>query len=454
MLHSLKIQLKKESGISQLLMLLLIAAGIGIGTFLVQQRTNLTPHAQSQEIIEVDEKNDVAIQAALDQVKATGGAVYLPAGTYLIKKKIRLFSNTTLFGDGIDKTILQLDESLLAHEDGIIGNDTNYGHKNIVLRDMTLRGVGKESGATACCPGIKLRQLDGGFFYNIKVEKFSWHGIWLVYKKQIRDETLDAVKNVRFSNCQVLDNMGSGIALDSPSSQNIVDNCTISGNNSGKDEDKYGGAGISLFMDEDGVVQKNRLINNRVINNHYRGISVVARNGITIAQKLIPDNAACGNTVENNKDSGIADGNSEDSYYYGNKISGNGKGPTGRVHTGALRYYDQSINEWFTTSQNSSVNMHEDETPGATSNDCKIPDKLKNLPEFALGSGSSPSPSGTVKPSSSGSKTASPSSSSGNGGNQGGDGGWFTGGGEGNPIRSIITRMTWFIGAAVDVVTD
>jgi hypothetical protein len=55
--------------------------------------------------IRVSQLNSTAIQAALNQIKDSGGAVYLPAGTYTITEKIRMYSNTTLFGDGIDQTI-------------------------------------------------------------------------------------------------------------------------------------------------------------------------------------------------------------------------------------------------------------------------------------------------------------------------------------------------------------
>ena len=42
----------------------------------------------------------VALQAALDAVPSTGGAVYIPSGTYIITQSIVIKSNTLLFGDG------------------------------------------------------------------------------------------------------------------------------------------------------------------------------------------------------------------------------------------------------------------------------------------------------------------------------------------------------------------
>ncbi len=331
-------------------------------------------------VLRVNQFNSTAIQAALNQIKDAGGAVYLPAGTYTITEKIRMFSNTTLFGDGIDQTILQLDSSLLTNEDGILANDTNYGHKNIVVRDLTLKGLGQESGVLQCCVGIKLRQLDGGLFYKIKVDGFSWHGIWMVYKQQnATSGGSDTVKNVRISNSQIVNNKGNGVAIDSPSSENVVDANTFTGNNSGTGEDNYlkSGGAISLSMDEDGAVSQNKILNNSVTNNGFRGISVMARNNITaIAQKVIPNNAVCNNIVQNNGEHAIVDANSEDSIYIANQISGDNS----KVYTGAFPYYDQSITRWDSTPGNTSTAMIEDESPTATNPDCSIKEKLQTIP--------------------------------------------------------------------------
>lgn len=358
--------------------------------------------ASGQSIINA--KNFPTIQAALDCFKnpdSGGGAVYVPSGTYTVTEKIRIFSNVTFFGDGIDKTIFQLDSSLLTDPDGILGNDTNYGHKNITIRDMTFRGLNKESGVLNCCPGIKLRQLDGGFLYNIKVEGFSWHGIWLAYKKQTTGN-LDAVEHVRISNCQILNNKGSGIEIDSPQSNNVVDHCTLSGNNHGTGGDKNGGAAINLFMDEDGLVTKNKILNNTVTGNSSKGISLVARNNITaIKTTRILNNAVCNNTVENNLKEGISDGNSEENKYIANKINNNNDKKDGKVQNGSLAYWDFSVLNWFTTPPDSSLNMLEDESPGATNPDCTIPSQLQNLPPTLplppYQQGTTPSPAGSTQ---------------------------------------------------------
>ena len=250
---------------------------------------------------------------------------------------------------------------------------------------MTLRGLFKNSAKIQCCVGIKLRQLNGGFFYNLKVEGFSWHGIWMVYKKPVRGETLDSVKRVRISNCQILDNKGAGIAMDPPAFDNVIDNCTISGNSGGSTDDKKMTAGIQLSSDADGGIGKNKILNNRVTNN-YRGIMVIATNGYKTT-----DNAICNNTSTGNIQEGISDNNSEDNHYIANSINGNRADLDGKVYTGPLTYYDQWLTKVQTASGNSSVKLVENSNPGAASIECRIPDILRALPQFTT-------PAGTTLP--------------------------------------------------------
>jgi len=48
------------------------------------------------------------IQGAIDAARdAGGGAVYLPGAVYLLTAKVRVHSNVTVFGDGIDRTVLR-----------------------------------------------------------------------------------------------------------------------------------------------------------------------------------------------------------------------------------------------------------------------------------------------------------------------------------------------------------
>src|SRR5258706_11108921 len=58
-----------------------------------------------------DGKTDdtLAIQSAVNAaVAAGGGAVYLPAGVYLVSASIEMFSHTSLHGDGMGASILKV----------------------------------------------------------------------------------------------------------------------------------------------------------------------------------------------------------------------------------------------------------------------------------------------------------------------------------------------------------
>ena len=81
----------------------------------------------------------IYIQAALDAVEASKGAVFLPAGDYVLGASILLPNYVTLFGTG-DGSVINNQYTLLA--DGLIKNkDTDYSRefsvKNLVLRGGT-----------------------------------------------------------------------------------------------------------------------------------------------------------------------------------------------------------------------------------------------------------------------------------------------------------------------------
>ncbi len=81
-----------------------------------------------------------SIQDAVDDLPATGGVVYIPAGTHTITDRISLPVNTCLKGAGEEKTIIYLDDnSTLTSFSG------NYGiivtnQDNCAVSDLTLNG--------------------------------------------------------------------------------------------------------------------------------------------------------------------------------------------------------------------------------------------------------------------------------------------------------------------------
>src|SRR5262245_15143005 len=80
------------------------------------------------------------IQPAIDAARdAGGGAVYLPAAVYLLTTKVRVHSNVTVFGDGIDRTVLRWAREV--ERDHMMANASQTdGNANIQIRDLALDG--------------------------------------------------------------------------------------------------------------------------------------------------------------------------------------------------------------------------------------------------------------------------------------------------------------------------
>lgn len=91
---------------------------------------------------------------ALNNATSVGGNKYVPAGTYLTTTGVMLADNTTLFGDGIDVTIIKIADDATCDTYGITNeqntrfsgqaaleeNITNLGNTNIHIRDLTVDG--------------------------------------------------------------------------------------------------------------------------------------------------------------------------------------------------------------------------------------------------------------------------------------------------------------------------
>lgn len=81
-----------------------------------------------------------AIQAVINAVPSTGGAVYFPAGTYRLSSALTLKSNLTLLGAGQNATILQQTSTTAA---GLAGVDVN----TLTIERLQIQGPGSGSGA-------------------------------------------------------------------------------------------------------------------------------------------------------------------------------------------------------------------------------------------------------------------------------------------------------------------
>jgi hypothetical protein len=86
--------------------------------------------------------NDTAaLQRAVDAIPATGGVLYLPAGTYLISSALNLKSFMLIQGDGMKTTQIS-QSSTSAHGLSLIGD----GPRHVTIQDIMIDGPGSGTG--------------------------------------------------------------------------------------------------------------------------------------------------------------------------------------------------------------------------------------------------------------------------------------------------------------------
>ena len=252
----------------------------------------------------------LAIQAAIDDVNSTGGgAVYVPAGVHLLQEKVRLYSNITLFGDGMDATVLRFrDGATLDHmmsNDGLSTRDTN-----IVVRDLTLSGPGPSTGRYF---GLRLVNVSDSTVVNVASDYHGLDGFYLGYYNDL------GVNNVRLSGCRAINNGRNGISL-THGSGNIIDNCRVENNNLTERV-----AGIDLEPDESLNVSNNKVVGNTARSQNV-GIQLYS---FDPGQAVQGSNAVCTNTVRFNSNAGIYDLNGNQNVYVNNTATDNGGGESG-----------------------------------------------------------------------------------------------------------------------------
>lgn len=127
----------------------------------------------------------LAIQAALDAAHdAGGGRVYIPAGTYILTGDgdashgaLRVYSNTELYGDGMGKTELKLQDGYSEKITGMIRTPVNEVTEDVIIRDLTING--NRANATAEVDGLMTGVLPGSPLQdtNILIERVEIHDV-------------------------------------------------------------------------------------------------------------------------------------------------------------------------------------------------------------------------------------------------------------------------------------
>jgi parallel beta-helix repeat protein len=85
-----------------------------------------------------DEDDSPHIQSAIDSAALTGGIVYIPKGFYFLRSSLRLGSNVTIVGAGIDATILKSNSSNISLV-------TGYGTTRASVQGISFQGSGSFS---------------------------------------------------------------------------------------------------------------------------------------------------------------------------------------------------------------------------------------------------------------------------------------------------------------------
>lgn len=257
------------------------------GTGSLSPSASVTGGGGSPRSVNVKSFND-NIQQALDSIKVSGGSVYLPAGTYTVNEKVRLYSNTTLFGDGMGATIIKLADNIPV--DDLMANDSTQGQQNVVVRDLTLQGPDIPRIADKG-HGLRLENIDKAYVINVEINDVMMDGIYLGYKT--KDGSPKGVTNVRISGCKVNRSQRQQIGL-IMGSNIVIDGCTIDGTN------KYGQqvyVGIDLEPDDINTPVSNSFIIGNKIANTNIGIALNGSGGESKNAASVHDNKVCGNSI-------------------------------------------------------------------------------------------------------------------------------------------------------------
>lgn len=252
--------------------------------------------------------NAAEIQPAIDAARdAGGGAVYLPAGVYLLTAKIRVHSNIAVYGDGLDRTILRWAPG--ATLDHMMSNGSlSSGNVNIQIRDLTLDGQGIPSGRSDCCFGLRLNNVRDSYVISVAADGHSRDGIHLGYNRT------NGVVNVRVANCRANNNGRNGITL-VHGDRNIIDHCQVNGNNRGEPV-----AGIDLEPDQGLAVTNSKIVAN-VADGQNVGVQLfVPYNGYATNAS----NAVCYNSASGNRSAGVYDYRGSGNMFVDNQTRDNG----------------------------------------------------------------------------------------------------------------------------------
>ena len=256
--------------------------------------------------------NAAAIQPAIDAARdAGGGSVYLPGAVYLLAEKVRVHSNVTVFGDGIDRTILRwAPGATLDHmmsNGGLTAGNSKPSDLEPDARWARASRAADRTAALACA--------------STTSRTASWSSTWRPMAKQqgrhlhLGYNKTNGAINVRVSGCRATNNARNGVSL-VHGSGDVIDHCQVSSNNRGEPV-----AGIDVEPDQDLSVTSSKLVGNTA-NGQNVGIQLFVQ---FTGYATISGNAICQNSASGNQSamvSTIKKGSAN--YFVDNSASSNG----------------------------------------------------------------------------------------------------------------------------------
>lgn len=265
-----------------------------------------------------------AIQSTVNAaVAAGGGAVYVPAGIYLVSASIEMFSHTTLYGDGMGATILKVRDQVGVDVIGVVRTQiarSTVALTNVRVSDLTLDGnrANQSSGLQfGFFAGVKadVRPPDEDIVcWRVEAHSFQGYGfdpheltnrlfmIECVSHDNVRDGfAVDGIINGVVRGCIAFNNIRHGFNVITSSRNIILDQNIAYENNSNGFTIQNGSSDIQITSSiahhnkGDGIycigVNDNFISNNQAVENAENGIRLRGCARITISGNRIRDNS-------------------------------------------------------------------------------------------------------------------------------------------------------------------
>lgn len=265
-----------------------------------------------------------AIQSAVNAaVAAGGGAVYVPAGTYLVSASIEMFSYTSLYGDGMGVTTLKVRNEVGVDIIGLIR--THLDRSDVALTNVRISDLSLDGNRDNQSSGLQFGFLSGAksdvrppdediVCWRVESHHFQGYGfdpheltnrlfmVECVSHNNVRDGfAVDGISNGVVRGCISYNNDRHGFNVITSSKNVILDQNIAYENNSNGFTIQNGSSDIQITASMahnnkgEGLyligVNDNFISNNQIFENNGNGISVRGCARIAITGNRVRDNS-------------------------------------------------------------------------------------------------------------------------------------------------------------------